>query len=194
MKSKANKDKKNYRINPPDSEEEFKTIDRGHEVSVEDDTDEEFNNKPPKATSKSVKKGASKKVTSDSASVSNDKEKIYKKKKVSNKDKNTDMPKRPLTSYFIWLQENRERLKQENPGASITEISKFGGEGWRNTKDRSKWEQLSSLAKDEYNIIMRNYESKNPNIIITKSNKESKSKLKSGNNEVKISDESSLDD
>jgi hypothetical protein len=25
-------------------------------------------------------------------------------------------PRRPLTPYFMWLRENRENIKQENPG------------------------------------------------------------------------------
>jgi hypothetical protein len=30
--------------------------------------------------------------------------------------KDPNAPKRPLTAYFMWLKENREKIKQANPG------------------------------------------------------------------------------
>ena len=40
------------------------------------------------------------------------------KSKKSNKDPNA--PKRPQSAYFLWLNENRDRIREENPGITIT--------------------------------------------------------------------------
>lgn len=48
-----------------------------------------------------------------------------------------DRPKRPLSAYMIWLNDQRESIKKENPGIKVTEIAKKGGELWRNLKDKS---------------------------------------------------------
>lgn len=48
-----------------------------------------------------------------------------------------DKPKRPLSGYMIWLGENREQIKSDNPGIKVTEIAKRGGELWRGLKDKS---------------------------------------------------------
>lgn len=47
------------------------------------------------------------------------------------KKKDSGAPKRPMSAYMMWLNASRERIKSENPGISITEISKKAGEMWR---------------------------------------------------------------
>ena len=58
-----------------------------------------------------------------------------KRKKGTKKDPNA--PKRPMSAYFLWLNENREQIKSDNPGASVADIAKKGGELWRELKDKS---------------------------------------------------------
>jgi len=48
-----------------------------------------------------------------------------------------DRPKRPLSAYMLWLNENRESIKKENPGSKVTDIAKRGGELWRGLKDKT---------------------------------------------------------
>lgn len=48
-----------------------------------------------------------------------------------------DRPKRPLSAYMLWLNENRESIKAESPGIKVTEIAKRGGELWRGLTDKS---------------------------------------------------------
>lgn len=67
-------------------------------------------------------------------------------------------PKRPLSSYMIFLSDQREQIKRENPGMKITEIAKRGGEMWRALEDKSRWHQEAAEAKDRYTILMREYE------------------------------------
>lgn len=38
---------------------------------------------------------------------------------------------------MLWLNDNREQIKRENPGIKVTEVAKRGGELWRALKDKS---------------------------------------------------------
>lgn len=51
------------------------------------------------------------------------------KKKRSKKDPNA--PKKPLSAYMAWLQENREAIKRKYPGSSVAEVAKRAGEMWK---------------------------------------------------------------
>ena len=42
-----------------------------------------------------------------------------------------------MSGYFLWLNENRESIKEENPGISVTDISKKAGEMWRGITDKT---------------------------------------------------------
>ena len=53
------------------------------------------------------------------------------------KEVDPDKPKRPQSAYFLWLNENRARIKEEFPGISITELSKKAGEMWKEVTDKS---------------------------------------------------------
>lgn len=55
------------------------------------------------------------------------------------KVKDAGAPKRPMSAYMLWLNANRERIKSENPGISVTEISKKAGEMWKQI-DKSRKE------------------------------------------------------
>lgn len=48
------------------------------------------------------------------------------------------MPKRPLSAYMYWLNDTREQIKKDNPGISVTDIAKKGGELWKQISDRDK--------------------------------------------------------
>uniref|UniRef100_A0A672KIS0 HMG box domain-containing protein n=1 Tax=Sinocyclocheilus grahami TaxID=75366 RepID=A0A672KIS0_SINGR len=44
-----------------------------------------------------------------------------------------------MSAYMLWLNASRERIKSENPGISVTEISKKAGEMWKQlSKDRKE--------------------------------------------------------
>jgi len=69
-----------------------------------------------------------------------------------------EKPKRPLSAYMLWLNDNREQIKRDNPGIKVTEVAKRGGELWRGLKDKSKWEQKAVEAKDKYTKLVKEYE------------------------------------
>lgn len=73
-----------------------------------------------------------------------------------------EKPKRPLSAYMLWLNDNRESIKRENPGIKVTEVAKRGGELWRALKDKSvstcclfAYILKSDEKKREYRIMTR---------------------------------------
>merc|ERR1719397_934408 len=49
--------------------------------------------------------------------------------KAKKKTKLPGQPKRPMSAYFLWLNsEGRDKIKEENPGFGVTEVSKKAGE------------------------------------------------------------------
>jgi hypothetical protein len=46
--------------------------------------------------------------------------------------KDPNAPKKPLSAYFLFSQEERLKVKEENPDFSITEVAKELGKRWAN--------------------------------------------------------------
>lgn len=61
---------------------------------------------------------------------------------------------------MLWLNEMREKIKRDNPGISVTEIAKKGGELWKEQKDKSKWEEMAAKDKQRYMDEMRTFKDK----------------------------------
>ncbi|XP_050407825.1 FACT complex subunit SSRP1 [Patella vulgata] len=151
------------------SDESFNPGESGSEVAEEydsnppttdsEDSDEESDSEPSEAkkarkeqkqkekAEKNEKKKAKEKKRSKSAKTVSEGGKRKSKKK-SKREKG--QPKRPQSSYFLWLNENREKIKEDNPGISITEVSKKAGELWKKVTDKTKWEKLAEEAKKDY--------------------------------------------
>ncbi|KAH9525411.1 hypothetical protein Btru_001385 [Bulinus truncatus] len=85
-----------------------------------------------------------------------------KRKSGKGKDKDPNRPKRPQSAYFIWLNEHREQIKEENPGISITDLSKRAGEMWKEVTDKSEWDEKAKEAKAEYQKAMEEYNKNKP--------------------------------
>ncbi|KAJ8932779.1 hypothetical protein NQ314_014483 [Rhamnusium bicolor] len=64
------------------------------------------------------------------------------------KEKDDNKPKRATSAFMLWLNENREKIKQDNEGIKFTEIAKKGGEMWRELKDKSEWEAKANKEKE----------------------------------------------
>jgi len=79
------------------------------------------------------------------------KNKFEKKRKSMKGTKLPGMPKKPTTSFFIFMQEEgRERAKKENPSATVQEIAKLVGEMWAKIEDKTIWEEKNKAAKEKY--------------------------------------------
>jgi len=79
------------------------------------------------------------------------------KQRKPKKVKDETKPKRPMSGYFLWLNENRENIKKDNPGISITEVSKKAGELWREMSDKTEWEKKALQAKEAYAVAMEEW-------------------------------------
>uniref|UniRef100_A0A671RXY3 FACT complex subunit SSRP1 n=1 Tax=Sinocyclocheilus anshuiensis TaxID=1608454 RepID=A0A671RXY3_9TELE len=82
-----------------------------------------------------------------------------KPRKKEKKAKDSSAPKRPMSAYMLWLNSSRDHIKSENPGISVTEISKKAGEMWKQLSKEKKevWDAKAEEAKKEYDRAMREY-------------------------------------
>jgi high mobility group protein B2 len=71
-----------------------------------------------------------------------------------------EKPKRPLSSYMLWLNSVRKSIKEENPDFKVTDIAKKGGELWRGMakEDKTEWEEKAGIAKQQYSEDMDEFE------------------------------------
>lgn len=102
----------------------------------------------PIASSQSSSQGEKKKVKNSSSQAT----KTAKvKKAAASKENETQvsvMPKKPITSYFAFLNTRREKFKNDNPKLSITEIAKALGQVWQALQDDQKKPYLKVVEED----------------------------------------------
>jgi structure-specific recognition protein 1 len=109
------------------------------------------------------------------------------KKKSSKKDSDPNKPKKPMTAYFLWAQENRDRVKEKYPDLKITDVAKKLGEMWKEVSDKSKWEKEASRLAEAYKKDMADYKASGPST----SGQSVKSGSKSADSKKKKAKESS---
>ncbi|TIC93570.1 Non-histone chromosomal protein 6 [Colletotrichum higginsianum] len=71
-------------------------------------------------------------------------------KKRAKKDPNA--PKRGLSAYMFFANEQRENVREENPGISFGQVGKILGERWKalNEKQRQPYEAKAATDKKRY--------------------------------------------
>ncbi|XP_037117319.1 FACT complex subunit SSRP1a isoform X2 [Syngnathus acus] len=86
-------------------------------------------------------------------------EKKERKPRKERKQKDKSGPKRPMSAYMLWLKSSREKIKSDNPGISVTEISKKAGELWRQLgkDEKEEWETKAGEARRQYDIAKKEY-------------------------------------
>jgi transcriptional regulator HMO1 len=74
------------------------------------------------------------------------------------KEKDPNAPKKPLSAYMIFYQENYARLARENSSNAkgIVEIGKLVSELWK-TVDHCSYEEKAKEAKENYAVQFANY-------------------------------------
>ncbi|XP_076062638.1 structure specific recognition protein [Oratosquilla oratoria] len=137
-----------------EDDEDFAPGEEGSDVAEEFDSDASDTSSDEDSEGGGEKKEKKEKVKKEKKAKTVS-EKPRKRKPKKEKDENK--PKRPQSAYFLWLAEVREQIKEENPGISITEITKKAGQMWKEVKDKSKWEALAKEAKEKYDIAMKEY-------------------------------------
>jgi hypothetical protein len=68
------------------------------------------------------------------------------------KKKDPNAPKRGLSAYMFFANEQRENVHKENPGISFGQVGKVLGERWKalNEKQRSPYEAKAAQDKKRY--------------------------------------------
>lgn len=76
--------------------------------------------------------------------------------------KDPNAPKKPLSAYFLFSQEERLKVKAENPDYSITEVAKELGKRWATLQPdiKNSYEQRYQDARRVYESEMNNYKPK----------------------------------
>merc|ERR1712080_273773 len=106
------------------------------------------------------------------------------------KTKLPGQPKKPMSAYFLWLNgEGREKIKEENPGISVTEVSKKAGEIWGSLSSdiKEKYEKKNKEAKEAYEIEYKNWLKDGGEAAIAQAQKDKKAEKSSGSPKKKPS-------
>ena len=74
------------------------------------------------------------------------------KSATTKKEKDPNAIKRPLSSYFLFMNNRRITLKQEKPNVGMGEQTKIMTAEWKNLSslERQKWDNLASEDKQRY--------------------------------------------
>ncbi|KAI6220018.1 HMG box domain-containing protein [Aphelenchoides fujianensis] len=67
---------------------------------------------------------------------------------VTKKKKDPNAPKRAMSAFFLWMQENRARLKKD--GMSVADVAKAAGVEWGKLTDKTEWEKKAEQDKKRY--------------------------------------------
>jgi len=79
--------------------------------------------------------------------------------KLRPKKKRKEGPKRPLSSYMLFVQKERPGIVEKNPDAKFTDIGKLLGSSWAklNDEDKKKYVDMASEDKARYNQELQQY-------------------------------------
>merc|ERR1712154_654782 len=80
--------------------------------------------------------------------------------KIPRKPKQTGAPKRPLTAYFLFMNDKRESYKSANPDAGFGGVAKLAAADWKKlkNKEKKKYEDEAKQNKMEYKEERKKYE------------------------------------
>ncbi|KAL4785689.1 high mobility group box domain-containing protein [Aspergillus varians] len=68
------------------------------------------------------------------------------------KKKDPNAPKRGLSAYMFFANDNREKVREDNPGITFGQVGKMLGEKWKalSEKDRKPYEEKAATDKKRY--------------------------------------------
>lgn len=84
-------------------------------------------------------------------------------KKAPRKKKDPDAPKRSLSAYMFFANENRDVVRSENPGVSFGQVGKLLGEKWKKLtpEEKTPFETKAEADKKRYEKEKAEYAKKN---------------------------------
>ena len=127
------------------------------ESETEDFKTEEVKTKTKtKAKTKTKTKVKMEEVESETEDFQTEEVKPKAKTKAKTKKKDPNAPKKPLSAYFLFSQEERLKVKNEHPNYSICEVAKELGERWANLAPEVKqcYQQMAEEGRQKYNQDM----------------------------------------
>ncbi|KAL5339167.1 Non-histone chromosomal protein 6 [Aspergillus crustosus] len=68
------------------------------------------------------------------------------------KKKDPNAPKRGLSAYMFFANDNRDKVREENPGITFGQVGKMLGERWKalSDKDRKPYDDKAATDKKRY--------------------------------------------
>ncbi|KAK6464098.1 Non-histone chromosomal protein 6 [Scheffersomyces coipomensis] len=87
------------------------------------------------------------------------------KRKTTRKKKDPAAPKRSLSAYMFFANENRDIVRAENPGISFGQVGKLLGERWKalTGDDKVPYENKADQDKKRYEKEKAEYAKRNGN-------------------------------
>jgi upstream-binding transcription factor len=87
------------------------------------------------------------------------------RKRKSDSDRDSDLPKKPLSAYFIFSQEKRQQLKDSGVDSDIKSMTEALSKMWKEVKEKGgdelkKYNEMSNKMKSEYLEKMIEYKKK----------------------------------
>ena len=73
------------------------------------------------------------------------------------KTRDAAMPKRPKSSFLFFCDEKRQDIMKNNDNMKIGDIMKKLGKAWKNQTNKTKYIQLASVAKINYEEKIEEY-------------------------------------
>ncbi|KAL7267762.1 Non-histone chromosomal protein 6 [Rhizina undulata] len=77
------------------------------------------------------------------------KERTRKPAKATKKKKDPNAPKRGLSAYMFFANEQRENVRAENPGIAFGQVGKVLGERWKALSDKQRQPYEAKAAADK---------------------------------------------
>lgn len=88
---------------------------------------------------------------------------MVEKRKTTRKKKDPDAPKRSLSAYMFFANENRDIIRAENPGIAFGQVGKLLGEKWKamNADEKVPYETKAEADKKRYEKEKAEYAKRN---------------------------------
>merc|ERR1719491_504202 len=85
--------------------------------------------------------------------------KVIKKKRGKSNKKDLNKPKRNMSSFFIYSNAHRKRIKEENPDIKFGEVARALSTEFKalGSKEKKKYEKLAEKDKERYLTAMSDY-------------------------------------
>lgn len=76
--------------------------------------------------------------------------------KAKKRKRDPNAPKRSLSAFFLFCQDERPKVRSEHPDWKISEISQELGRRWESCKNRTKYESAALVDKQRYEKVRLN--------------------------------------